>query len=311
MKTKRVFFAGNDTFKMHVKPFFEGAKLEETTNKRRADIIYVTYGGHFGPVVNLFYWLCGKSLVFHWIGSDVLRWKEGLYSKNPLTRLYFRFWRYMLLAKHRRRQLVSMAVTEHLQDKLREIGIPATLFPITSINNETIGLSRQLRKPDRSTDFIAYVPFDRFVFYGGPLFIETAAMLPHRSFLMVVPDRLSSDAGIDDSFPANVKLLPEVGFGEMQQLLSDSRYLLRFTAHDGLSLMVLEALLAGMQVVWTRPFPHTHQVNPGELTPEKCSRLLDGLIANWQENTLGRQHVIERYSVGSLQETFNNIFQRG
>lgn len=310
MKTKTVYFAGNDTFKMHVKPFFEGAKLKETQKKCRADIIYVTYGGHFGPVANLFYWLCGKSLVFHWIGSDVLRWNECIHSKNPLTRLYFRFWRSMLLAKHRRRQLVSMAVTEHLQDKLREIGIPATVFPITSINNETISLSRQLRKPDRPTDFISYIPFDQFDFYGGPLFIETAAILSHRKFLMVVPDRKTLDAGIESGFPPNVKVLPEVGFNEIQQLLADSKCLLRFTVHDGLSLMVLEALLAEMQVVWSRPFPHTHHINPAQLTPEKCSRLIDGLIANWQENTPGRQHVIEKYSVGSLQDTFNRIFSK-
>ena len=50
--------------------------------------------------------------------------------------------------------------------------------------------------------------------------------------------------------------------------------LLRFTSHDGLSIMVLEALAFGRHVLWTQRFPFVRQV----LTPEQIVQSLDELL---------------------------------
>lgn len=308
MKTKTVFFAGNDTFKMHVLPLFEEAKLIETQNISKSDIIYVTYGDHFSPLKYLRYWISKKTFVCHWIGSDVPIWKKKLSSQNPLIRLHYAYWRRMIRWKYKRKQMISIAVAEHLCEGLKDIGIPAQLFPITSINNESIALSEKLKQPTRNIDFISYIPVDNFKFYGGHYFLECAEKLPGKKFLMIVKDSNKVEHSFKKMFPSNVHLLPEVPFDELLKLLADSKILLRFTQHDGLSLMVLESLLAEMQVFWTRPFPQTCFVNLDAESSQSLAERINKTANNWTPNTAGRKYVIENLTVESMQKRFNQLF---
>lgn len=293
---------------MHVLPLFEGAKLSETLNISKADIIYVTYGDHFSPVKYFRYWLSKKIFVLHWIGSDVPAWSNKLSSPNPLIRMHYEYRRMMILWKHKRKQMISIAVTEHLCEGLKKMGIPAELFPITSINNESIKLSEKLRQPNRSIDFLSYIPVNNFTFYGGHLFLECAKKLPEKRFLLIVKDSSTIEQSFKKMFPSNVRLLPEVPFDELLKLLADSKVLLRFTQHDGLSLMVLEALLAHMQVFWTRPFRQTCFVNLDEETAETLAERINKAVNSWTPNTLGRNYVIENYNAENMQKRFNQLF---
>ncbi len=349
---RSVYFAGNDTFKQHVIPFFRGAGLEETTRKKDADILYVTFGGHYGPLAHPISWYGKQNMVFHWIGSDVLRWQEGIRSKNIIKRLYYRLWRRLMLRKHRRKQLISLAVTEHLQDKLSSIGIPAEVFPITSIHEDTIRMAEEMdagsaakeaRQGDaeagkreaktgkgeaersktgkkdrhaaassgeayRATDVIGYIPMDDFDFYGGPLFASLAERLPQRRFTVVVPDRRKVSDEERAQFPGNVRVLPELSFEAMQQELASSRCMFRATRHDGLSLLVLEALLHEIHVLWSQPFPHTYHVDPELTAPEELAARVEHLIAMKEKNTEGKRFVIERYRTDRLQREFEKLF---
>ncbi len=309
MKTRGVFFAGNDTFKMHVMPLFEDAMLHETNSIRDAGIVYVTFGCHFGPLKNINHWLSNKLFIIHWIGSDVPRWEKSLNSPNPLLRLYYQYWRMMIKRRLKRKQLISLAVTEHLADGLKKVGIPAEVFPITSVNNSSIALAEKLKKEDRSIDFIAYIPTNNFVFYGGTWFLECATRLPHRNFLLINPDIDKMDASFKKLFPENVQIMPEVGFDAMQALFADARFLLRLTQHDGLSLMVLEALLAEMQVYWTRHFPHTNHVSLPGLNPADLAAKIDKHVADWKKNEEGKRFVINTYNIDSFQHLFNELLK--
>ena len=371
MSRRSVYFAGNDTFKQHVIPLFGEAGLEETLHRQDAHIIYVTYAGHFGPLKHLRPWLSSKTLVFHWIGSDVLRWQAGLRSKNPIKRLYYHLWRTLYLRKYHRGKLISLAVTPALQEKLKGIAIPTEVFPITSVNEETIAMAEEERgkrekrkvkgeerkekgegkekrekrkekneerkvkgegswKPGGETDVVGYVPWGDFGFYGGPLFVEVARRLPHRHFTMVVPDKkeISADElfmsgssigreaqgqkGFNEEgserFPENVRVLPELSFEEMQRVLASAKCMLRPTRHDGLALMVLEALLAELQVIWSQPFPHTHPVDPMTIKPEELATLVEDIIRKNRKNKEGKQYVMDTYSVDTLQKKFNALF---
>ncbi len=316
MMKRRVYFAGNDTFKQHVIPFFGEAGLEETFDRRKADIIYVTYGGHYGPLKHLHAWLGRKTFVFHWIGSDVLRWQDGIRSKNPLKRLYYHFWRWLYLRKHCRSQLISLTVTSLLQDKLQDICIPARIFPITSIHRETIAMADAVAQDTRPNDVVGYIPLDSFAFYGGHLFTAVARMLPHRRFVMVAPDRkvvpvngqVMAD-GMAADIPDNVRLLPGLSFEAMQRELASARLMLRPTRHDGLALLVLEALLARMQVVWSQPFPHCVHVNMKHVTSQALATRVETLLDAWEENLEGRNYVVSTYSGICLQRLFNKRFR--
>ncbi len=309
MKTRSVYFAGNDTFKMHVMPLFEDAMLHEANSSRDADIIYVTFGRHFGPLRYAYYWLSNKLFIIHWIGSDVPGWIRSLDSLNPFVRLYYQYWRMMIKRKLKRKQLVSLAVTEHLADKLKKMGVPAEVFPITSINNSSIAMAEKLNKEDRNIDFISYIPINKFDFYGGAWFLECATRLPHRNFLLIVPDIDKMKTSFKKSFPGNVQIMPEIGFDEMQALFADARFLLRLTRHDGLSLMVLEALLAEMQVYWTCHFPYTNHVSLHESKPADLAEQLDKHIADWKTNTVGKRFVINNYNVNLFQNQFNELLK--
>ncbi len=316
MNKRSVYFAGNDTFKQHVIPFFGDAGLEETRDRREADIIYVTYGGHYGPLKHLRSWLGRQSLVFHWIGSDVLRWQEGIRSKNPLKRLYYRSWRWLYRRKHRRGQLVSLAVTPGLKDKLQEVRIPATVFPITSIHRDTIAMADKVARADRPNDVVGYIPLDSFDFYGGPLFTAVARELPHRRFVMVVPDRqvlpdrdrVLAD-GMATDIPDNVKMLPELSFEAMQRELASARLMLRPTRHDGLALLVLEALLARMHVLWSQPFPHCKHIDVEHITFTELAKQVEAFLETWEENRAGRDYVVSTYGGICLQREFNKRFE--
>ncbi len=358
MIKRKVYFAGNDTFKQHVIPLFGEAGLEETLHRHDAHIIYVTYVGHFGPLKHLRTWLGGKTLVFHWIGSDVLRWQAGLRSKNPFNRLYYHIWKMFYLHKYRRGGLISLAVTPALQEKLEGIGIMTVVFPITSINEATIEMAEEMgaecckrRRKDKErgvervrlsagrkekkvtggeTDVVGYLPWGDFVFYGGPLFVEVARRLPGRRFTMVVPDKKEVDKdGLfapasyegrgshalpafhewgSGRLPENVRVLPELSFEQMQRELAPAKCMLRPTQHDGLALLVLEALLAELQVVWSQPFPHTHHIDPVTITPQALATLVENIIRENRKNKEGKEYVIKTYSVGRLQKRFNALF---
>ncbi len=315
MNRRTVYFAGNDTFKQHVIPFFGAAGLEETFDRRKADIIYVTYGGHFGPLKHLRTWIGRKTLVFHWIGSDVLRWQEGIRSKNPLKRLYYHFWRWLYRRKHRCGGLISLTVTPALKDKLQGIRIPATVFPITSIHRETIALAGELSQDIRPHDVVGYIPLDSYEFYGGHLFTAVARALPHRRFVMVVPDRkiISGNGqvmadGMAVDIPDNVRMLPELSFEAMQHELASARLMLRPTKHDGLALLVLEALLHRMQVVWSQPFPHCEHIDMEHITGKALASRVEEILDGWEENLTGRDYVVSMYSGVCLQRMFNKRF---
>ena len=315
MNRRKVYFAGNDTFKQHVIPFFGEAGLEETADPRVADIIYVTYGGHYGPLKHLHTWLGGQQLVFHWIGSDVLRWREGVRSANIFRRLYYQFWRLLYRRKHRRGQLISLAVTPALKEKLESIRIPSTVFPITSIHKETIAMTDALTQDARPNDVVGYIPLDSFAFYGGPLFVAAARELPHRRFVMVVPDRktlhdklpVMAD-GMPLDVPDNVRMLPELSFEAMQRELTATRLMLRPTKHDGLALLVLEALLARMKVMWSQPFPHCVHIDVQRITGKALAEQVEAMLASWKENQGGREYVVSSYSGVCLQRSFNKLF---
>lgn len=307
---KNIYFGGAKNYSDLI---FKGLKKENYSiiNELNSsvDIIYWIYGG--GPKLykNLYYWLNPrKKIIIHWIGTDVLVWGRKINSNNLRTRIYYKLWKSVIKYKVKTGQCINLAGAEWLKDELNEIGITSIVVPITSINLEIIKYINRT-KNDRLYDFISYTPYERFEFYGGHKIVEIAKVMKDRKFLLVMPD-LQNLNKLDLKYPPNVKIIPQINFIEMQKYLSNSKCFLRFTEHDGLSLSVLEALMHGLNVIWTYNFDYCKYINFYEMKTTEIIELLYKTVNEQIPKNDAHEFVLTNFSVNKIQNIMTEIFEK-
>lgn len=178
--------------------------------------------------------LLRKPRVIHWVGSDIDNLRE-----NPQLR--------GLLSSARTMHLAEVAWTA---EQLREFGFEPRIAPLPPRHTgaECIPL------PDRFTVML-YVPRTRSDFYGRPAFERLMQRLAGRGirYFVVGGGTLSAPPGED---------VVNLGWRDnLPEIYKDVTMLIRYTPHDGLSLMVLEALSFGRHVVWTQQFPFVRTIH--------------------------------------------------
>ncbi len=208
-----------------------------------------------------------KKVIFHWIGSD---W-YGL-SRRPLSRVMLRLFRAGVD--------LHIADAPWLVDDLAAAGLEAHLVPTIS---EKMG--GELEPMPSRFSVMAYLPNRRRDFYGWPVIRLIAERLPSLEVVAV-------GGGPEAGAPANVRFTGLVDGEAMGRLYREVSALVRPTSHDGLSQMVLEALLRGRQVVWSRAFPFCIRA----ATPEEFAAAVAGLASSCPQNVEGSRYVAERYS---------------
>ncbi len=62
---------------------------------------------------------------------------------------------------------------------------------------------------------------------------------------------------------------------DLQSAYNRCTAMIRFSPHDGLSIMVLEALIFGRHVLWTQDFPFTRRVSDFNDIEQEIRRLMD------------------------------------
>jgi len=209
----------------------------------------------------------GKKVVFHWIGSD---WYEM--RARPAVRALFRAVRGSVD--------LHVADAPWLVEDLAAAGIAAHLVPTIS---EKMGGALE-PMPSRFR-VMAYLPERRRAFYGWPTVRHVAEQLAEVEIVAV-------GGSAEPGAPANVRFVGLAGDEEMNRLYREVSALMRPTSHDGLSQMVLEALLRGRQVVWSRPFPHCRHAS----TPEEFAAAVAALASSCPPNVEGARYVAEHYS---------------
>jgi len=172
----------------------------------------------------------GKKVVVHWIGTDVLNY----------TKKY---------EEHRRainKNCINLAGSELLQKELEQIGIQSYVVPIVP----TDFCFAATEVPEKHA-VLSYIPESREDFYNMPLVKEMAKQFPEVDFHIV------ANAGEHDTecLP-NVKYQGRLNAEQMYQLYEKCSILFRFPEHDGLSMMLLEALGYGKNVVYCYDFPY-------------------------------------------------------
>ena len=301
---------------VHGTPYEEGIVVDNLIRKTsrfelvnpediaKSDIIFWIYGK--GPSIpkNLLIWLKKDPLIINqWIGTDVVdeinRKNEGGFNRirNFIQDCIVRY-------KTRMGGLINLTSAPWLVDELSKIGIDATSLPLTKINKSKMGPVDPA--PVKDIDFLSYVPYGRFDFYGGDKILALAKRWPEYKFFIVSTDLQEIPPDFKEKMPKNVMVSPKVDSTGMYALYKRSKFFIRYTEHDAISLSVLEALYFNLQVLWTYEFPFTRRIE----TLEKLSDSIPSLVHSWQPNPEGHNFVVGNYTIESWQKKFLEIIER-
>lgn len=202
----------------------------------KSDIIHFV----FSPLCSYILWmfvflgvLLRKKIIIHWIGTDVL-----LFQKRIILRHFLK-----ILPILDNRNIIHLTVAPWLKNELKNLGINTDIVPLVS----TINLNPE-PLPSKFT-VLAYLPTNRYEFYGGMIIERLAEEFPQIRFLILAND------GKRKKKLSNVRFLGWIPYEMMCHIYRNTTVLIRMTYHDGLPKMVLEALAAGRYVVFSKKFP--------------------------------------------------------
>lgn len=183
--------------------------------------------------LHLFARLLRKPHIIHWVGTDIAQ----LYRDAGLRRIC------------RNREVQHLAEVDWTIDELRALGIDAALAPLPP----RVAVQQVPPLPETFT-VLLYLPKTRGEFYGRREYERLFRAFADRNvrFLIV--------GGGECYVPPGAKVERLGWCTSLEDAYRRSSVLVRFTQHDGLSLMVLEALSRGRHVLWSNDFPFTERV---------------------------------------------------
>lgn len=278
-------------------------EIKEFHDSNDSSITYWVSGPGPSLLKNISFWFSNRQLIIHWIGTDVLYFTGEKKNKELYSRFYYHI-RYIIIKyKTQKKQIIHLAGAPWLADELYEAGINSRYFPITTI--DPTKMVNPNNHSEKCIDFISYVPSNSFDFYGGKIVIRLANKYPKYTFLILQPDLNKLEKDHLSRFPPNVTVLPKVDFKTIQELYLKSKFFLRFTEHDGLSLSVLEALYFKLHVLWTYPFPHVCHIKNYDTLVER----LPEIVNEWRPNDEGHEYVLNNFSTDVWKKDFLKFIQ--
>jgi hypothetical protein len=248
----------------------------------RVDVVYRIYGpSYFDPklvIAKLFH----KKIVVHWIGSDVLEiLKKNKKISTKLIRLIIN---------------ENIAGSELLQRELKQL----------RVNSEVIAIvpeltSLQLSGMPDNHSVLVYAPEGKEDFYGLQYVERLAQIYTEIKFYIVG----NSNDSIKLKNVIFCGMLPQ---SEMDSLYDEISILFRFPEHDGLSLMLLEALARGKAVLYSYTFPYVE--TPASRDLEDVKKSFDELIKNKPIiNRDGASFISEKFSDDNIMKLYKEILE--
>jgi glycosyltransferase involved in cell wall biosynthesis len=214
--------------------------------------------------LHLFARLLRKPRVIHWVGSDIAALRN-----NPGLRRWCR-----------NRRVLNLAEAEWTIDELRTLGIAASLAPLPP----RLAPVNAAPLPHQFT-ILFYIPKTRGEFYGRREYerlIRAFAGCNVRFFIV----------GGGECYAPPATNITRFGWQtSLARVYQETTVLVRFTSHDGLSLMTLEALAHGRHVLWTQSFPFVTRVR----SYEQLEAALRALLEAHERGDLRVQHEAARY----------------
>ena len=224
--------------------------------------------------------------VMHWIGSDVLEARD-----------YFR--RRQSFRRHIADRFEHWATAPWLADELRDLGIEASVMPLTSLKRKAY-LSMPIPSLPNQFTLLTSIDPTRPEFYGWPHVVRLAKDFPDITVHVL---RATADQLPDT--PPNVHFL-----GWLEDTFEAYQHCtvaVRMTVHDGYSASVQEPLALGRYAIWTYPFPGSLPARDYPTLHAHVSDLLQrhrrGVLA---PNHAGRAFIAEHLDPGVLAKKFED-----
>lgn len=213
------------------KGFF--SKFETVFKLLSCDIIYCVSGIDINE--SAFFRLAvflRKKIIVHWIGTDVLTFTQKYNESKKVIN----------------KNCINLSVSSQLQRELEEIKIKTEVVPIFPPNYscEALGIPEKHR-------VLSYIPEVREAFYGMELVKNVAQQFSNIEFHIV------ANTGKND-----MQKLPNIYYHgmlnseELKKMYEQCTVLFRFPEHDGLPVMVLEALGYGRMVIYRYEHPYVY-----------------------------------------------------
>ncbi len=220
-----------------------------------------------------------KKMIMHWIGTDVIN-----LSKNKAVVDFLN-----------KNVSVHLACAKNIKDELETLGINAIELPIIPAKFDI----DKMKAPQKHAALF-YLPDDRERFYG----IEYLKLLSDKfdkvDFYVVGNTKYDFN-----SFNKNVINMGRISKNEMDELYKKISILVRIPEHDGLSLMLLEALLRGKDVFYTYEYPYAIKYVDNNDLVKQFKNITDKAP---KVNIDGRNYVLKSYNIEDIKNKLYNIF---
>ncbi|WP_297432233.1 hypothetical protein [uncultured Cetobacterium sp.] len=258
--------------------------LKDIYKISKANILYTTFWGipcKKNSVYLKIAKLLNKKVVCHWIGSDVL---EAL--KNPKETI-----------KLQKYIDINLTGSELLKSELLELGIKSNVENIILDDISIINNSTKLQEHG----VLVYLPTGKEEFYGGKFIQKLAIEFPKINFYIVANTNKNYLKEL-----RNIKNIGKVSLKEMENIYNKISILIRIPEHDGLSLMLLEALARGKEVIYKYDHPYTKKAtNYSEL-----KRQFEKIIGTLPKYNIEAVNYIEQnYKSDNYIENLHNMFK--
>jgi len=241
---------------------------------RAANSCHVVHAIGYGHPEMFGGWLLRRRVIRHWIGSDVIVARGGVYSWVNLR----------CATEH-------VAVCEGLASELTEIGVHATVVPLYPPGLEELAVQPLPRHPA----ILTYWRDDVADFYGADVVRFLASKFATLRWYVV-------GARKGTGFPQNVRFLGWIDDLDCIWPLVSAYF--RFTKHDGLPKLVLEALARGKYVLWNQDLPGVVRIN----NAAEASEAIRILMRTQEPNVRGTRFVSANYNSKSLINSLRRLY---
>jgi hypothetical protein len=166
-----------------------------------------------------------------------------------------------------------LAGSTPLAEELASIGIEAS---VAAFPWRTVTPPAELPAMPETFTALTYVPDARFEYYGGPVIVEVARMMPEVRF------RVMGGTGVPvQAAPENIEWLGWVD--DPTSLYAESTCVIRLTEHDSIGGTAVEGLLFGRPVVYTGTLRYARHV---DASAEQVRSALEELVGLYAEGRL-------------------------
>lgn len=224
--------------------------------------------------------LLKKKIVNQWIGTDVM--SATKYPRRRITALITN-----------KICNIQIAVSPFLTRELKRIGISSYVIP----NVPEISYKTPVNSPKKN-GVIVYIPEDRYHFHRGDTILNIASKFPSINFHIV------ANEGKKIRNMDNIHYHGFLSDDKMEELWSKVNVLLRIPYHDGLPLMILEALARGKYVVWTYPFHSCYRVKKSN----DIINALNEIFNKIEPNLEGRSFVLNHYNPDLIAKKYKRVY---